>query len=425
VGRAALLVLLTAGMVVSHYSTTYTMVTVFGGAVVVQLVVARYHRIARFDTTKVVALVTAAVLGFGWYQLVTDSTAHVAATASQLLESGLQILPSSGEENPLQAYLRGPKPPKSVTVAEYQAAVAADYRNDKPWVVVSPADTDPRWALAAPPAAAPVSTGRPSLVLVAAQLASLVFSQLLVLLAVAATAVLLLRRRYRGRLLDAAILALPSIGLLAMVRVSSALASSYGQDRLYIQLMPIVAVPVLWGMGTAYAAVDRAVRRATRGYWDRWSRPARRIVVALTGLYVVFLVAISAGLPGAAVGDHSAANLFNGGEHYARFYVTAPEVAAAQWLGDVQPVGALTYTDEYGQLRIFGYGRPSGVILTDVTPRTIDVNSWVYGTSDNVVSGQARTDYADQQIVYVFPRPFLVNQLGVVYSDGASEVYHR
>lgn len=422
IGGPVLLVLLTAGVVVAHYSTTYTLVTVLAGAVLVRAVVGRWHRSPLVDRSTLVALVTAAVLGFGWYQMVTISTQHVAATVSQLLESGLHILPADSGESPLQAYLRGPKPATPATVEDYQDGIAEEFAVDRPWVVTSPESGERRWTLAAP---APVHSTRPSPLFAVVDLASLAFSQMLVLLTVLGTLTLLVRRRTRGRLLDAAILALPAIGLLGVIRVSANLAASYGQGRLYIQLLPIVAVPVLWGMAAAYRTVDGALASV----WKRWTgrprRAARTLAVAAIGAYLMLLVAISTGLPRAVGGDRSAPNLFNGGEHYTRFYVTAPEVAAAQWLGQVQPEGSLTYSDVYGQLRIYGYGIPKGVILTDVTPRTLDVNAWVYGSRANVVEGQGRANFDDQQILYVWPEAFLTDQLGIVYSNGTSEVYRR
>jgi uncharacterized membrane protein len=137
------------------------------------------------------------------------------------------------------------------------------------------------------------------------------------------------------------------------------------------------------------------------------------------------MTAISAGLPETAVGEKSEPNFYNAGEHYNRFYVTAPEVAGAEWLASVQPAGALTYADLYGQLRLFGYGDVRGVMLTDVTPLTVDQASWVYGTRENVVEHIARANAAGQTIHYRWPADYLRSQLGVVYTNGTSEVFHR
>ena len=420
--RLILLLVLTAGVVVSHYSTTYTLVTVLVGAVIVQLTLGRFHGVPRLDPRKLVVLGAAVVLGFGWYQGVTKSTNHTVATMNNLVDSGFQILPSADGESPLQAYLRGPKPAVAITVAQYQTGIAAQYSRDKPWVIPVEAATSPQWDLQP---VAPQDTTGPSRLGSLFNLAALVFAQALILAAVGGTLALLLLRRRRGAPLEFAILALPSILLLGLVRLSSTLAESYGQDRLYIQLLPIVAVPVLWGLSAlGQLAADLGGRLlGPRG--RRAREPIGRLVVVGVAALVLLLVSFSAGLQKAVLGDTSPANLFNGGEHYTRFYVTSPEVASAQWLAKVQPEGSVTYSDEYGQLRILGYGKPKGVILTDVTPRTVDPNSWVYATRVNIVEGQARSNYADQQLVYVFPAGFLADQLGIVYTNGSSEVFHR
>ena len=420
--RTILLLILTAGVVVSHYSTTYTLTTVLAGAVIVQLTLGRFHGLPRLDPRKLVVLVAAVVLGFGWYQGVTKSTDHAVSTMSNLVDSGFQILPSADGESPLQAYLRGPKPPVAITVQQYQTDIAAEFTRDRPWVVPVQDATSPQWNLQA---AAPQDTTQPSTLTALFNFAALVFAQALILATVGGTLALLLRRRQRGAPLEFAILALPSILLLGLVRLSSTLAQSYGQDRLYIQLLPIVAVPALWGLSAVWQpAADLGVR-LLGPRWRQAREPIRRLLVVGVAALVLLLIAFSAGLQKAVVGDDSPANLFNGGEHYTRFYVTSQEVASAQWLAKAQPEGSVTYSDEYGQLRILGYGEPKGVILTDVTPLTVDANAWVYATRVNIVTGQARANYADQQLVYVFPADFLADQLGVVYTNGSSEVFHR
>lgn len=420
--QLVLLVMLATGIVVSHYSTTYTLITVVAGAVLVQLVFARWHGVPAFDPLKLVVLATALLTGIVWYQGVTSSTEQAVDTVGRVIGSGLQILPSAEGEDPLQSYLRGPQPPATLTVKEYQAGVEADFGLNRPWVVLEPSASAVRWALKP---AAPLEEVLASPLKSGSNLAALLFSQLLIVVCVAGTAILVLRRRVTRPLLDFAILSSASIAVLGLARLSSEIANSYGQDRLYLQLMPIVAVPVLWMLGAAWAKVDDTASRIGGSAWQRSRILLRRVLVFGFCAYLVLLIAMPVGLISAAAGDRSAANLYDGGEHYRRFYVTAPEVAAAEWMGQVQETGSLTYADGHAQLRISGYGVPKGPILTDLAPGTVDANSWIYASRVNTVLHRANSYFADQWVTYEFPRDFLVNRIGVAYSNGSAEVFHR
>lgn len=131
------------------------------------------------------------------------------------------------------------------------------------------------------------------------------------------------------------------------------------------------------------------------------------------------------GLTDTAFGVRNSANMFNDGEHYDRFYVVPQEVMAAEWLSRHQAPGDLVYADPYGQLRLHGYGSTQGItLLSDVTPATVDVNGWVYATRVND-DGLASAYYGPNSVTYRFPSEFLESQLGVAYSNGTSEVFHR
>lgn len=423
--RLALITLLGSGMAVSHYSTTYAAVTLLLGAVLVQAVVALWHPAPVVDVRKLVALVVTVVAAMTWYAGLTQSTSNVASVASGLVDSGLEILPNARSGNLLERYLLG-NIPEPVSAEQYQQGVAARYAVERPWVVQAPDAGARQWRLrdATPPQPATPRRSPPASEHLV-DLAVLWLAQLLNLLAVVGTLGLVLWPRTKGALFDVAVFAVPAVALLGAIRLSSTLAGEYGPQRLLVQLLPILAVPMLW-MLTVASRLVRRVAAAVPGAW------AHRVAAAgLAGAVLAFFgtvlvgVSASSGLTAALSGDRSSANLFNGGDAYERFAQTRGEVVAARWLGVHQDPRQPTYADLYGQLRLFAFGRPGHTLLTDLAPQTIDANAWVFGSRANVVDGRARASFDASTVLFIFPKSFLEREFGVVYSNDEAEVYHR
>jgi hypothetical protein len=64
-------------------------------------------------------------------------------------------------------------------------------------------------------------------------------------------------------------------------------------------------------------------------------------------------------------------------------------------------------------------------VIQDITPLTIHQHAWVYASTSNIVEGHARVEFGSYAVSYSFPIQFLDQNFDIVYSDGASEVFHR
>jgi hypothetical protein len=121
-------------------------------------------------------------------------------------------------------------------------------------------------------------------------------------------------------------------------------------------------------------------------------------------------------------GGPTSLNLAQSGEDFERQYTTPAELAGARWASD-ESHKAILYADRYGQLRLFAStGR---VVLTDLTPPTLDHYAWVYGTRTNTVLGRARGQVGNFASTYDWPGAFLRASFDTVYTNGDSEVFHR
>jgi hypothetical protein len=105
--------------------------------------------------------------------------------------------------------------------------------------------------------------------------------------------------------------------------------------------------------------------------------------------------------------------------------MTAPELAAAQWLGAAVQPGELVYADRYAQLPLIAMTGIGNGLMRDVTPMTLIQHAWVYTSTTNVVDARAPAQFNGDDVVYVFPSRFLHDNYNLICTDGSSEVFHR
>jgi hypothetical protein len=196
---------------------------------------------------------------------------------------------------------------------------------------------------------------------------------------------------------------------LILMRLSGTLAVFYNSERALIQVLGVFSITFCWVLESI---ANRWQRRVSAVLW-------------VTALFLSAFMVNTTGLIGAALGGGTATNLANSGEDYERYYRTAQELAAATWLGSHVRSGQLVYADRYAELTLEALTTLGTSVNQDVTPLTINKNAWVYASSANVVDGRGRAAFGNDLITYTFPALFLDQNFDIVYSDGASEVFHR
>jgi hypothetical protein len=125
------------------------------------------------------------------------------------------------------------------------------------------------------------------------------------------------------------------------------------------------------------------------------------------------------------VGGGPAANLADNYEDYENFVVYEPDLAAAGWLTKEASASQFIDADRYGELRLASLAGERSGTFGDITPETIDQHAWVYATRTNVINNIVESDTGAYTGVYAFPKLFLDSNFNVVYTNGASEVFHR
>jgi uncharacterized membrane protein len=396
-----------AALVLSHYSTTYLAVSLIGISLVLQWGLSWLRQVPRVSGAFAVALVVTLVGAATWYGPVTHSASNLSQFVQSAEGQGFNLLPNRvAGQGIIAAYLQG-NTSAPMSAAQYAQAVHQQYVKDKPYVTPLRDAGRPRYALrnsAAP--APPVKSSAGSSAIAAVQV---IVQQLEYLLAAVGALMLVLRRRAGVLARQVGLFSLATLLLLVATRLSGTIAAAYNGERAVLQSMVVLVIAVCWPLSELME----------RGW--RWLPVASAAVGA--ALAVMFMS--GSGLAGAALGGGTATNLANSGEDYERFYMTTPELAAAQWVGDVVLPGQLIYADRYGQLPLIAMTGIGRGLMLDVTPMTLDQHAWVYASTTNVVDGRGRAQFNGDDVVYVYPSRFLHENYNLVYTDGSSEVFHR
>lgn len=402
-----LVAVLGVGVVVSHYSTAYLAIAVFGLAVILQVLVSAVRRMRAVYAPLAVAFVVMAAGAGVWYAGVTHSTSNVSTVLGSFQENGVSLLPNARPgQNVVEAYLSGNAPTRASALA-YQRDVAREYAKDKPYVKALAAAKDPKYALRGSTLSADAI--RSPEAYNALRVGQVVVDQLANILVAIAALVLVLRRRSSSVARLIGLLGLSTLLVLAFLRLSGTAANAYNQERAFVQTM----VPLAIGGAWLLQGVARRSKHLNTGL----------PVAAVVALGVV-LVGTS-GLRGVAAGGGTTENVANKGEDFERFYVIPPELSAARWINAAAPRSALIYTDRYGQLRVLAAtGRAKGPLF-DLTPRTLDQHAWVYATRTNLVDQRARGETGSRYAIYAWPERFLADYWNTVYTTGTSAVYQR
>ncbi|MQY02892.1 hypothetical protein [Actinomadura macrotermitis] len=416
VPRLVLVALFGPALVVAHYSSAYFALMMLFGAVVIQILLGLLRRTAAIRWTVAMALATGVASAALWYGPITQSASNLGQLRTALSSDGLQLLPHDKGKGIIAAYLSGGEG-ATISAAEYDKQVRELYAGRK-YVSPPPGATDPRNALRDRSLPKEESLLPPVSALL--DLAVLVFAQLGNLLALVAATLMAFQRRSPGLTRQVGLLALPALGALVLFRLSGTLAITYNQGRAQIQALTLVSVALFWMLHQVAPRLGRAARTV----------PAPRLDLLVWGAVATAVLTIflkTSGLSTLALGGTPGTQLAARGEDYERFYEHDAELAAAHWLGlRIAGTDDMVYSDRYGQIRLYtqiGAGRPG--MMTDLAPAALNREAWIYATRVNVVQGRARSSVNGSLATYAFPAAFIRDNYDLVYTNGASEVYHR
>ena len=400
--RLGLIALLSAGVVASHYSSTYLAIPIVIGSLVLSLILGRFRPVGMSGRLlcATIVLVGGAAL---WYGAVTHSSSNLTSFTASLQRNGLDLLPN-GSGNVISTYLNGTQG-VSVPAPAYEQLLVNNYQARGSYIHPLPQSHERQFNLA-PVALAGVPRKRLQTVALGLQWFSVLFSELMLVLGVLGAVVMVLGRRVSRRVRQVGVLALSTVGVLVLIRFSGTVASSYNQTRALAQSLLLLAMPAAW---------------LTQHVLDRVSRIRTVAGVALLLAFPIMFL-YNSSLTAVVTGGGTLLNLSQSGEDFQRQYMTPAEVSGAAWATQAS-YRHLLYADPYAQLRL--NDSTGAVALNEVAPETLDRRAWLYGDRTNVVLGVTRAQAGSDSSTYAWPNSYLDDYYDTMFNDGDSKVYHR
>lgn len=409
--RRVATVALMGALVVSHYSSSYVVVTLLAATWAAYALARLLQAWVRRGQPKVRPVVTlwlvATMLAMivAWDAGITHSSGNVTKFVSSLADNGLEVLPNAKSGSLLDRYLKGNVAP-GMTPSQYYSETEAAARAQEPWLNPFPKSVVDRYPAAAAPTEPNVKALIPG---VAAPLSSaLTVADELFLFGMGAGALLVVALalgRGRPRVpLEAGLLAVATVGFLAVVRLSGTVDTAYNSDRAELQAAIVLSI----GLGAVVAPLIKRAR------WLAW--------VPMAALAVMLVTTI--GESNQIVGGPTEVTTSNSGFNYQMFVVQPQEIAAARWMVSTAGDKAVYYSDDVGMLRIWDATNYAELPHTWLTPGALDQGAWVYATQYNVEGGIAFGAIDGRSVAYRFPAAFLSNNYNRVYTSPGAAVYH-
>lgn len=437
--RQALLLLFGGGMILSHYSTTYTVVALLIFVVLARPVVRLVGRFlprelkhitfaaVHAESLKTRPIITWWMVGllagasFFWSSIFTETSSNslyrvitrtVTAMQSTFKEdsrssdvlyslfSWKQVdLPDLFEEYKESAQERVSEAPSSTY---YPSSVTSQY----PTPVVESAVMPSTVAGSAFAAA----TG---LDLQEFNYAFRQISAKLLQLFMLVGGLLILWRRewfYRTPHLEFVLMGIGSLIILSAIIVLPVLSVEYGLLRAFQQSLMFLSICIVVGSASLLYFLQ-----------ERW-----RVLLAGT-LAILFLLS-STGVFTQLLGGYDAQlHLNNSGRYYDLYYVHESELQAIEWLaGEVKKDAAngietIIQGDHYALEAAYALHR--AYVMNDIYPSLIHRDAYVFLGVSNNRSGQATASYNQTSIGYTYPIEFLEATKSLVYDNGEVRIY--
>jgi rhamnosyl/mannosyltransferase len=407
--RKMLVVVFGVSMVVSHYSTSIVGLTLLAGAVSAGWIAPKIWKNLQTRratdktglsiTMRPVLIAFLMLFGFLWYAQLSNATGSVVRSANSDLHNIRQIITGNKRStfvtNTFSLKGNAGSGDFSVSKLEKQNLVSGAYdQNIYQQYPVQPVkergakatSTQGKFALFIS------KVGVPGLVKLAfiAGLATVVFMA------------------WRGRIsYELGAIALVSAFMMLVLTVVPSVSDKYNLDRLYQQLLVILAPALVIGIQTVL-----------RKRFTAFVLPAAAGLVLAYGLSTTGLV----NQIGFRAGD---VNLSNNNETYSRYYTTDADVSALRWLEAAKSPQAVINFDRYTRLNAYAYtpNMSTHVAVPSVLPGRIEPSFYVYRSAVNSETGTAYNKYNDAAASFAYPSAFVNNYKDTIYSGGGATIY--
>lgn len=428
------------GMILSHYSTTYSVLVLLFFLICVRPIFNRiapklgrlrffkHSSIEGLDRSKVrfAPIITIPMVimliyfCFIWYTVITNTSSgatNIIAQTIDSVKSGLNADSRSSDvsyslfspsvaspKQQLQDYVKTVvKPERALFPAEFYVQSIVDANP----VTVTNEPSQPPTSIGHKIASFGINIGSLNNTL---KQTSAKLLQVFVILGV----VYLVFRKQLSKTLESELflLSLASIVFVLMQVVLPDISQAYGLLRAFQQSLMVLGLLLV--VGTFFFA---------QAFKVKW------LVYTIPSVIAIGFFLSSTGVVSQLLGGYQA-QLFlnNSGQYYDEYYTHKQELAGIAWLNQVTgevktgaKTPALLQTDEFTSAKLAGYTRLPEA--TDLNPGIIQKDAYVFLGYTNVTKNQAAIFYNGDLITYTLPKKLLNQQKNLIYSNGGTEIY--
>lgn len=432
------------GVLFSHYSTTYTLIAVFGLMWAMRPLFNWFSsallRRSRLLESSGIALLsrelpklsfgkiaTLALMSIVWTTVITGTGGNVTHVIDETAHAVLNGF--AGDNRSIDAInlLSVEKPSLTQLLADYEREVVEPLRAAEPDIFF-PSETYAAYPilvredkpLPATEVSRSLAIGSIEPRMFVPAIGSLVVKLFELLLPIGILYALLRRSRVASIDQEIFLFAGASLVFIALTVLLPVLSVEYGIYRAMQQSLFVIDMFFIIGGLALFdnlVALHKKIRFA-----------ARYSVGAMGALTLVFFLFSTGAMPQIFGGNEPLLHLNNAGSYYETFLSTRTDAAAIEHLSAVAADSIIDGTrfeiqaDKYTQQKIFSLsGFPA---YGDILPALVHRHTYVFLSESTVAGGTASVSQNGNRIIYVYPLPFLDENTSLVYNNGGARVYH-
>ena len=405
-----LLGLMTIGLVVSHYSSTYITVILFTLVYLLGLFI-NIFRWIRFRSFKrgvpiyisFFYLIFLIGITFTWFSLINQSTKNLSDVSTKTFENLPNIFNSNLRTSIIDQIFSAKKEPISEkTYQEYYEIRTKEYSDKTRFATYSPDKYSDYKITPKTSQQIPVSNKTTFSVINNIYKYALLFIQIFLFLG---TIYLPFTKQGRAIGLNFILFMLVSELLLGLIIILPYISIGYNFDRLYMQMMFILTLVQVIG-GIIFLTL------MTRN---------KEISAKILAVFYIMIFLYTYGFIWQLAGGKTVMWLNNFGHYYNQTYTQTSDYLAATWMKQI-PSNPRIYSTSHGRNMLAAYALKNHV-RTDVFPSTIEQYAYVFVTSVNLKQEISSFHYRGEHFEYEYPLDFLNENKNLIYSNGGSEVY--
>lgn len=404
-----LFLLCSLGVILSHYSTAYVFVALFGGAVVCKLCfVWLQRRTSELPETRTIMTPLFAgilfLMTFIWYSQITATSSGLVLMLQKSL-ANIPTLFSNDKSTDTSAALlfAGGK-----TQVDLYESYLDNSRSNSTTPSVDATEYTPQLTNddlpLTPLGESALNAGlNPTFITSLRQNFARVL-QVLALVGVLYAAYRLLRKKLDAHVADFVCLSVAGIVLLTILVILPILSLNYGVLRAFHQVLIFLILPIMlllvWG----------------GSYLWQWLRTT----IVTAGIVLLFLTfsGVFAQLLG-GVGPSLSMN--NRGLYYGLYYSSDADIQAFRWIKAHVPKGSDVRAANFN--RAFMHDPDYPFSKVGILPSQIDANTYVYLDQAQVLRQKVYTNYENSPLIITFPLDYYDKTKNLIYSTSSTRIY--